>query len=191
MRAAADQHVGGNDARTAGVGDDSEARAFRARLFAENFRHVEQFGNRLHAQDADTLERRLQHFIAARERTGVGRGGFRGGFRATGLDDDDWFGQGDFARGGKKRARIADGFHVDDNAFGVRIIAKMINQIAPAHVEHGTERDERTKTDVLLQAPVEDCRAKRAALADETDAPRLRHVRRKRRVKFCAGNHHA
>ena len=66
----------------------------------------------------------------------------------------------------------------------------MINQIAPAHVEHGTERDERTKTDVLLQAPVEDCRAKRAALADETDAPRLRHVRRKRRVKFCAGNHH-
>ena len=165
LRAAADEHVRGEHAGAAGIGHNRQARTFRARLFGEHFGHVEQFGNGVHAQNADALECRLQHFIAAGERAGVRRGGFRGGLGAAGLDDDDRFRQRHFARGGQKRPRIANGFHVDDNAFRIRIVAEMINQIAPADIEHGAKRDERAKADIFLQAPIENRRAERAALA--------------------------
>src|SRR5664279_1804414 len=38
---------------------------------------------------------------------------------------------------GKKSPSLADAFHVDHNAVRLRIIAQILNQIAPPHVQHG------------------------------------------------------
>ena len=61
---------------------------------------------------------------------------------AADLDHDDRFRERDFARGGKKRTRVADRFHVKQDAARVRIVAEMINQIAPVHIEHRADGDE-------------------------------------------------
>ena len=117
--AAADEHVGGEHAGAAGIGEDGQARALRAGLFGEHFGHVEQFGDGLDAQHADAPEGGLENFIAAGERAGMGGGGFGGGFGAADFDDNDGLGEGDFAGGGEEGAGIADRFHVDDDALGV------------------------------------------------------------------------
>ena len=41
--------------------------------------------------------------------------------------------------------RVADGFHVDDDALGVRIVTEIIDQIAPTDIEHRAERGERAE----------------------------------------------
>ena len=67
------------------------------------------------------------------------RGGGLGGLRgASGFDHDDRLGEGYLAGGGQKRPRVADGFHVDDDAARVRIITQMVNQVTPADIEHRT-----------------------------------------------------
>src|SRR5947207_15204152 len=71
------------------------------------------------------------------------------------------------------------------------IITEMINQVAPVHIEHGAERSEGAETDFLAQAPIKNRRAERAALADESDTPGVRHVRSKRGVKLRPRRHHA
>ena len=55
----------------------------------------------------------------------------------------------------------------------LRIVAQIVDEIAPADVEHRADRDEGAEADVLAQAPVEHRRAQRAALADEADVPGL------------------
>ena len=92
--------------------------------------------------------------------------GRRGG--ASSLDDDDRLGERNFARGREERARVADRFHVDDDAVGARIVAEVVDQVAPVHVEHRADGDEGAEADVLAQAPVEDRGTQRAALADES-----------------------
>ena len=67
----------------------------------------------------------------------------------------------------------------------------MINQIAPADIQHRAERDERAEADIFLQAPIQNRRAERAALAQKTDAAWFRHVGGERGVELGAGNHHA
>ena len=154
-------------AGTAGVGDDSQSRAAGAGLFGEHFSHVEQLADGFHAQHADAAKSGIEHFIAAGEGAGVGGGGFGGGVGATDFDDNDGLGQRHFARGGEESARVADGFHVANNAPGMRVVAEIVDEIAPADIEHRANRDEAAEADVFLEAPVEDGRAERAALADE------------------------
>src|SRR5579864_2137218 len=50
------------------------------------------------------------------------------------------------------------------------IVAKMIDEIAPADVEHGACGDDGAEADVFTLAPVEDGSLQRAALAQECDA---------------------
>ena len=191
LAAASDEHVRGQHGRAAGVGDDGQMRAAGARLLGKNFGHVEQFGDVFHAQHAGALEGRLQNFIAPGQRAGVGGGGLGGGGGAAGLDDDDRLGQRHFAGGGQERAGVADGFHVDDNAAGARIVAQMIDQVAPADIDHRTKRNKGAEADILLQAPIQDRGAERAALADESDAPGPGHVRGESGIEFPARHHHA
>ena len=81
--------------------------------------------------------------------------------------------------------------HVDDDAPGVRIVAEVVDEVAPADIEHRADRDERAEADVLSKAPIEDRGAQRAALADEPDATRPRHARREGRIHACVRAHHA
>ena len=69
-----------------------------------------------HAQDAAAAERGVEHFVAAGQRAGMGRGGFGGLLGAPGFDDDDRLGERDFARGGEEGARVAHRFHVHEDA---------------------------------------------------------------------------
>ncbi len=62
--AAGDEGVGGNHARPPGIGHDRQTRSAGTWLLRQHFRHVEQFGNGVHPQNAHALKGRLKHFIA-------------------------------------------------------------------------------------------------------------------------------
>ncbi len=133
----------------------------------------------------------IQNVVAAGERTGVrsrGLGGLRGASR---LDDDDRLGPGDFARGAEEAARIADRLHVSHDRGGARIVAEVGNQIAPAHVQHGTNRDERAETNHRLQRPIQHGGTERAALADERQVSGTRHGMREGGVEAGDRVHYA
>ena len=126
---------------------------------------------RVDAQHADAPECGLEDLVGAGQRARVrGRGLGRLG-RPTGLDDDDRLGQRDLARGRQEGARVADRLHVDDDAGRVRVVAEVVDDVAPADVEHRAERDDRAEAHVLGRAPVEHGGEQRAALADEADRP--------------------
>ena len=57
-------------------------------------------------------------------------------FVPTGFDDNDGFGQSYFTRCGEKRPSVPNGLHIDDNAAGVWVVPQVIDQVAPANVEH-------------------------------------------------------
>ena len=75
--------------------------------------------------------------------------GLCGPLGATRFDHNDGFGEGDFARRRKKSSRVPDGLHVDDDAFCMRVVAKIIDQVAPINIKHGTDGDERAEANVL------------------------------------------
>ena len=51
------------------------------------------------------------------------------------------------------------------------IVAEVVDQVAPADVQHGADGDEGAEADHLPQAPVQDGRAERAALAEKATLP--------------------
>ena len=96
--AALDQGVGGEDGGAAGVGDDRQVRAPRARLLGEDLGQVEDVGDRVDAEDAAAAEGGVEDLVTAGERAGVR--GRRLGRRLgpPGLDHDDRLGQRHLAR---------------------------------------------------------------------------------------------
>src|ERR1700751_2053429 len=112
------------------------------------------------------------------------------GLAASGFDYDDGFAERDFARGREKRTRITNRLHVHNYRMGSRIVTEIIDQISPAHIEHGANRNERAEADDLLLSPVEDRRAQGAALTDKGNVARPRHVRGKGGVETADGIHH-
>ena len=111
---------------------------------------------RIHAEYARAPERRIEHLIASGERTRMRGGGLRRRRGPTNFDDNDRFGQCHLASGGEKRARVSDALHVDDDAPRMRIIAEVVNEIAPVHIEHRADRDKSAEADVLSKAPIQD-----------------------------------
>src|SRR5215831_17740566 len=75
-------------------------------------------------------------------------------------------------------SRVADRLHVDHDGAGARVVTEVVDEIAPADVEHRAERDERAEPHALPQAPVEDRRQQRAALTQEGHASRVGHAGR-------------
>ncbi len=71
------------------------------------------------------------------------------------------------------------------------IVAQIVNEVAPVHIQHGADGDEVTEADVLLQAPVQDGGAERAALADEADVAAAGDGGGEGGVKAGYGAHHA
>jgi hypothetical protein len=139
LAAARDEGVGGDDAGPAGVRDDREAPALRARLLCEHLGHAEQLGDAVDAEHADTPEGGVQDVIGPGQRPGVRGRGPGGLLGATGLDDDDRLGERHLPRGRQEGARVADRLHVDDDALRARVVAEVVDDVAPADVEHRAE----------------------------------------------------
>jgi hypothetical protein len=55
------------------------------------------------------------------------------------------------------------------------IVAQVFDPIPPADIQHRSDRDEGAEAHQLTQAPVQNGRPQRAALADETDIARTSH----------------
>src|SRR5208337_4800284 len=73
----------------------------------------------------------------------------------------------------------------------MRIIAEIADEIAPAHIEHGTDGNEGAESDHLAQGPIEHRGAERPRLADEGDIAAPRDAAGKRGVDATDGVHHA
>ncbi len=166
------QRVRGQNRRAARIGQDRKPRALGAGLSAEHFGHIEKIRDIVHPQNSRPAEGRVQHFVAARECAGVRGGSPRGLLRSTGLDHDDRLGECDFTRCGQERPRISHGFHVEQDALGVRVVAKVVDQIAPINIQHRTGRDDRAEANLFALAPVEDRDQKRSTLTQERDVAR-------------------
>lgn len=152
--AGANEGVGGQHPWPAGIGEDAEVGPLRTGLFGQHLRHVEEIFNVIHPQHAAAAEGRIQNRVAAGEGSRVG--GRRLGRRlgAPRLDDDDGLAQRHLAGRRQKRPRIPDGFHVEDDAVGMGILAQVVDEIPPAHIQHRSQGDKGAKADIFLQAPV-------------------------------------
>ena len=133
-----------------------QPRAARARLLGQDLGHVEQVGDAVDAQHAAAAEGGVQHLVAAGQRAGVRRGGLGGGLGAARLDHDDRLASAPPRAPPKEGAGVADRLHVDQDALRVRVVAEVVDQVAPADVEHRADGDEGAEADLLAQAPVED-----------------------------------
>ena len=111
-----DQHVRCQDARTACVRDNGQTRAFRARLFAQNFRHIKEVLDRPDSQNPNAAKRGIEHSIITRKTPGMRDHRFGSCFRASRFDDNNRFSESDLASSRKKRSGISDRFHVNENA---------------------------------------------------------------------------
>ncbi len=189
LSAGSHESVGGQHTRSAGIGDDAEARSARTRLLAESLCHIKEVGDVLHAQHAATAEGSFENVIASGQRSGVGRGSAGSGLGASGFDHDDRLAESNLARRRKERSRVAHRLHVNENALGVGIVAEVINEIAPADIEHRAGRNDRAEAHVLLLAPIENRRLQCAALAEESHAAFFRHGLREGGVEADRGIH--
>ena len=108
LAAAGDQRVGGQHAGAAGVGQDRQARALRARLLGQHFGHVEQLGDAVHAQHAAAAEGGSSTSSLPVSEPVCEAAALAAAVGAPGLDDDDRLGQRHFARGREERAGVAD-----------------------------------------------------------------------------------
>src|SRR5581483_2199748 len=95
------------------------------------------------------------------------------------------------ARRRQKGPDIAHRFHVQQDAAGGRVIAEVINEVAPSHIQHRAGGDKCTEAHLFPQAPVEDGRAQGPALAQERDVAGSRSLLRERGVQADGGIHQA
>ena len=180
LAAGLDQGVGGQDAGPAGVGDDRQLRPARPRLLGQHVGHVEDLRDRVRPAARRTRRNAASStsslpaiepvcdaaaFAAASVRPAL--------ITMIGLDERH------LARRREERPGVADRLHVDHDALRLGVVRQVVDQVAPADVEHRADRDERAEADVDPQAPVEDRRAQRAALAEEPDRPAPGHRARR------------
>ena len=71
------------------------------------------------------------------------------------------------------------------------IIAEIVNEIAPADIEHRAQGKKGAEADVFTKAPIQDRGAKGAALTDERNAAGASHACGKGRIEQRVGTHHA
>ena len=71
------------------------------------------------------------------------------------------------------------------------IVAEVVDQVAPVHVEHRPDGNERAEAQLIRQAPVENGGAQCAALADEADVAGQSERFGKRCIQTDVRQHHA
>src|SRR5271157_5563550 len=118
-------------------------------------------------------------------------GGLGGGRTATRLDHNDGLGKPYFPRRRKESAGVADRLHIDDDASCARVIAEIVNQVAPANIRHRADGAENTEAHHLAEAPVQHRSTKGPALAEEADAPGASHSACESGIEPGVGTHDA
>src|SRR5262249_2679110 len=166
------QSIRSQNSGATGVGYHGKLWSFGTRLLAQHLSHVEQLGNIGNAQDSAAAKCRLENFVGTGQSAGVRCRRFARCFTLSRLDDNDRLSQGHLARRRKKIARVADGLHINQNAGGVRIVAVVIDQVAPTHIYHRANRNKSAEAHILPAAPVKNRRTQRTALAEESQVSR-------------------
>ncbi len=186
-----DERVCGEDAGATRVRQDHQALVFGARLLADDLCRVENIRDGIYTQHPHPAEGRVQYLVAARKRPGMRGGSLRGGFGAPGLNNDNRLFERNLTRSRQERARIAHRFHVNDDGLGVRVIAQVVDHVAPVHIQHGADRHKRAKPDVLLKAVVQHGGTHGPALAQKANVTLQRHRPSKGGIHPADGVHHA
>ncbi len=133
---AVEQSVSRQHGRSARVRHDCQSRTLGTRLLVESFSEIEKLRDGVHAQNTAAAEGGVENVILAGERPGVRCSSLGGGLRATRLDHNDRFGECDFACRRQEASCVTDRLHVQHDAARVRIVAQILDQIAPADVQH-------------------------------------------------------
>ena len=107
--------VGGQNPGTAGVGQDRDALAFRDGLMREERRDVEHLLERLGADDAGLLEKRVHDLVAAGQRPGMRGRRPRPRHGPASLDRDDRLGSAHAAGDLAELARVAEALEVEQD----------------------------------------------------------------------------
>ena len=112
--------VDGENAGSAGVGDDRDAPAGGQRLRVEARRDVEHLVDRVGADDAGLMEQRVDGDVARGQRGRVAAGRARPGARPAGLDRDDRLLPRDAPREAREAPRVAERLEVEQDDRRVR-----------------------------------------------------------------------
>src|ERR1019366_3910108 len=92
------------------------------------------------------------------------------GFGPARFDYDDGLTLRNIPRCSKEAAGVPNRLHIDYDRLRVKIFAKILDQIAPTDIEHGTDGNKCAKPEHLPQAPIEYRCAERPALTDKCHA---------------------
>ena len=79
---------------------------------------------------------------------------------------------------------VVQAFHINDNAFGVKLIAQVINEIIEIKVSHGTDTDEMTETQIFPIGPAQNRAADCSGLRNDCDIALLRRIRHQADIKI-------
>ena len=147
--------VGGEDARSAGVGDDGDARAGRQRLGVQEGGGFQEFTDRAGRGDAGLGEQGLAGRRPGGRRRGVGRGGPAAGVGAARVDREQRHAAGDPAGGAGEGPRVAERLQVQQGQAGAPVALPPLEHVVAADVVLVAQRDEGGDADPQPGQPVE------------------------------------
>jgi len=183
--------VGGQDAGSAGVGDDGQSRPLGQGLAGKGLGQVEQRGHVGHADDAGLAEGRGIGRVRTGDGAGVGRSGLGSGAGGAGLDHDDGFFPADLGGLFDEVRTVDDVFDIPEDDRGMGIGAQVFEHVGFVDHGHVAEGDELGEADALSERPVEDGRAQGAGLGEEGDGALFGIAGGKRGVVVVVGAHEA
>jgi len=139
---------------------------------AEHFRHIEEIGDIVNAQTPERRKAASSTSSLAVRAPGVGSGSSRAASERR-LDDDDRFGKRDFAGGRQNDPRVTHGFHVDEDALGVRVVAKSSRSNRPIDIKHRAGGNDGAEANLFAVAPVENSDLQSSTLTQERNVAGL------------------
>ena len=78
-------------------------------------------------------------------------------------------------------------FHVNDDASGIPVVAKVVDHVGEIQIGHGTDADKMRKADLFAGRQVQNGAADGPALGEQRKASRFGGVRRKTGVQAIEG----
>ncbi len=130
---------------------------------------IEQLGDAANPQNSGALEGGIKYLIIAGDTARMVERGPGAFLAPADFEHDDRLGTGKTPGRAHKPAGLGQGLHVNEDGFGLRVVAEIIDQVMEADIHHIPDGDKVGKTDVLLDRPIQDCSAQGAALRDKGD----------------------
>jgi hypothetical protein len=166
--AAHQQRIGGDDGRTARVGQDRQPRPPGQTSRRQELGDVEDIVELARADHARALEGGPIDRVLGHHGAGA-RGCNPGGLAETaGLVSDDRLGAGEGPCGRHEPPGVTDRLDVENDRAGVRLAVEVVDEIAK-DIEQVADGNERRKADALLRRPVDDGVAEPSGLRNEGD----------------------